>query len=89
MLFLFFYDSSSCPGCLITSSSDKTVKVWDADEKQAEFVYEFSNLKLGSVLGLSSNPDFPFVIALGGDSKCNNFKILDISSSKQSKVSIY
>lgn len=76
--------SSSCNGCLITASIDKLVKVWDVDEKHAEFITEFSDLNVGSILSLSSNPDLPFVISIGGDNnKSENFKIIDISMSKR------
>jgi len=56
------------------------------DDKHAEFITEFSDLNVGSILSLSANPDLPFVLAVGGDNnKSENFKVLDISMSKRGK----
>lgn len=72
--------SSSCPGCLVTSSSDKKVKVWDVGSDKATFVSDMPRVKVGKILTLAANPDEPFVFAVGGDAKSDNFKVLDISS---------
>jgi hypothetical protein len=46
-------------------------------------------LNVGSILSLNANPDLPFVIAVGGDNnKSENFKIIDISMSKNGKYII-
>ena len=59
------------------------VKVWDVLQDGAQFIAEFPDLNVGSILSLSSNPDLPFTIAVGGDNnKAENFKIIDISKLK-------
>ena len=39
--------STQCPGCLITGSSDKTIKVWDISDGKPTHVHE-QNMKLVS-----------------------------------------
>lgn len=74
--------SSLCPGCLVTSSSDKKVKVWDVGADKANFVVEIPKVKVGKVLTLAANPDEPFIFAVGGDAKADNYKVLDLLSSQ-------
>ncbi|RZC39972.1 periodic tryptophan protein 1 -like [Asbolus verrucosus] len=69
--------SAQCPGLLVTSSPDGTVKVWDYNESEVAFVYE-KNFNLGTIQCLDLSPDSPFVIAAGGDNKSNNFVVHDL-----------
>ncbi|XP_002404279.4 periodic tryptophan protein 1 homolog [Ixodes scapularis] len=70
--------SAHCPGCLITASEDKSLKVWDVLDHKPTFVFEKENLKVGSVLALANSPDEPFVVAVGGDDKAHGFAVVDL-----------
>jgi len=74
--------SSQCPGCMVTTSADKTMKVWDILNDKPEFVME-EPAKIGLIQGMAGCPDAPFVIAMGGDKRSENFKVLDIRESPQ------
>ena len=69
--------STQCPDCLITGSSDKTIKVWDISDGKPSCIKE-QDLRLGTVHCLEGCPDAPFVIVAGGDKQDNNLKVLDI-----------
>jgi len=73
--------SSQCPGCLVTSSADKFVKVWDIMRDKPDCVME-QQLPLGYLQCLSGCPDAPFVVVAGGDNPCNNLKVFDIREGK-------
>jgi len=72
--------SSQCPGCLVSVSSDKCMKVWDISGNQPEFVLE-KQAKLGVLQAVAGCPDAPFVVAMAGDKPSQNFKISDIRES--------
>ena len=69
--------STQCPDCLVTASSDKTIKVWDIADGKPTCIEE-RNLKLGTLHSLDGCPDAPFVMVVGGDKPDNNLKVLDI-----------
>lgn len=71
--------STHCPGCLITASADKSLKVWDVQDQKPVFVFE-KDLKTGSVLALASSPDDPFLLAVGGDNRSQSFRVVDLKS---------
>lgn len=73
--------SPSCPGCLVTTSVDKTVKVWDIASGKPEFIEE-KNPRHGVITSLSTCPDAPFIFSMGGDNKENNFSVWDIRESR-------
>lgn len=71
--------SSSCPGLLISCSCDSVMKIWDIiDSNEPNCVHE-KKTNLGSLQCLGSNPNCPFVFAMGGDNKAQNFKVFDAS----------
>jgi len=74
--------SSQCPGCMVTTSADKTMKVWDILNDKPEFVMEQPS-KVGLIQGMSGCPDAPFVVAMGGDKPNENFRVLDIRENTQ------
>jgi len=73
--------SPSCPGCLVTTSVDKSVKVWDIASGKPEYIEE-KNPKLGVITSLATCPDAPFIFSMGGDNKENNFNVWDIRESR-------
>lgn len=70
--------SAYCPGCLITTSEDKSLKIWDVVDHKPVFVFEKEALTVGSVFALASSPDEPFVVAVGGDNKTLGFAVVDL-----------
>lgn len=74
--------SPKCPGCLVTVSSDKSVKIWDILSETPTLV-EHQEGKLGTMTCLASCPDLPFVFCMGGDNKKYNFKVWDIRESEK------
>jgi len=72
--------STQCPGCLITSSQDKTFKVWDIQSGTPSFVVEH-DFKLGGIYATAACPDAPFAFCVGGDNRSDNFKVWDIRQS--------
>lgn len=68
----------------MTASADKLVKVWDVKDNIPKFVKEIDP-KVGTILSLSANPDYPFVFAVSGDNVAENIKVLDISTFKAGK----
>ncbi len=69
--------SSQCPGCLVTSSQDKTFKVWDIQSEKPSYITEH-DFKLGNIYVTAACPDAPFAFCIGGDDKSSNFKVWDI-----------
>ncbi|CAG9861106.1 unnamed protein product [Phyllotreta striolata] len=73
--------STQCPGLLITSSTDETVKIWDyKDLANAPCLINEKEFNLGNVHCLDLCPDLPFVISAGGDKKSHNFTVFDIQN---------
>ncbi|XP_043269292.1 periodic tryptophan protein 1 homolog [Venturia canescens] len=73
--------STSCPGLLLTASADGVVKVWDVIKPEVlEPVWE-KKMNLGDIQCLAQSPDSPFIFAVGGDNKANNFKVWDLLES--------
>lgn len=72
--------SGQCPGLLITTSGDGTIKVWDfKDDAQPVLVYE-KDFKMDTIHCLDLCPNHPFTVAAGGDKKSHNFSVLDLQS---------
>ena len=78
--------SSIRKDCLVTASADKTLKVWNISSgEKASFVTEHSRVKVGRIMTVNFSPDDPFIVAVGGDTASNNYKILDLSTLKAVK----
>nr|XP_053641425.1 periodic tryptophan protein 1 homolog [Cherax quadricarinatus]XP_053641433.1 periodic tryptophan protein 1 homolog [Cherax quadricarinatus]XP_053641441.1 periodic tryptophan protein 1 homolog [Cherax quadricarinatus] len=76
--------SPQCPGCLVSASSDGSIKIWDIASGKPSFIEE-SNPSLGTIQCLASCPDAPFVFCFGGDNKQNNFKVWDLRESSNAR----
>ncbi|OEL35888.1 putative WD repeat-containing protein C17D11.16 [Dichanthelium oligosanthes] len=55
----------SAPNFLATSSTDKTVKLWDISSNQPSCIASL-NPKLGAIFSVSFSNDDPFLLAMGG-----------------------
>ncbi|KAL5011104.1 hypothetical protein ScPMuIL_013409 [Solemya velum] len=69
--------SSRVPGLLVTTSEDKSFKVWDTQNNKPSLVLE-KDLKLGKLHCVRACPEAPFVFAIGGEKE---MKIWDIRES--------
>ncbi|XP_028409152.1 periodic tryptophan protein 1 homolog [Dendronephthya gigantea] len=70
--------SSQLPGCLVSVSQDKFVKVWDIENDKPSFIAS-RDMKMGSILNVSPCPDSPYIFTLGGEKQ--GLQIFDITQS--------
>uniref|UniRef100_T1JH49 Anaphase-promoting complex subunit 4-like WD40 domain-containing protein n=1 Tax=Strigamia maritima TaxID=126957 RepID=T1JH49_STRMM len=70
--------SSKSAGCLMTASTDKTVKVWDI--RTAPIFVSEKSMNMGELYCLQASPDSAFTICCGGDNRSKNFGVRDMSS---------
>lgn len=67
-------------GFLVTASADGLVKVWDYTTSNQPRMISEKDFGMNLVHCLALCPDWPFVIAAGGDNKMNNFSVYDLQN---------
>lgn len=72
--------SGQCPGLMVTTSAEGSLKTWDIYQKTTPKLVHEKDFNMGVVQCLEICPDSPFVVAGGGDKKDNNFTVLDLQS---------
>lgn len=70
--------NGNCAGMLSTSSSDGTVKVWRYDGSGAKLVHE-DNTSVGRIQCMATCPENPLLIAVGGDNKNKNLRLINVT----------
>ena len=75
---------------MVTGADDETLRVWDTFPKTGKNQFaepptlvEELNPRVGQIFTLTESPEQPFVFCMGGNNKCNNFRLWDITTSQR------
>jgi len=66
--------SSGIAGCLLTASSDKTIKLWDFRDDKPAIVHS-QDMKMGELHCAQCCPDSPLLFAVGGEREFRVFNL--------------
>lgn len=75
-----------CAGMLSTSSSDGAVKVWRYTGTGVQLVHE-DVTAIGRIQCMATCPDNPLVVAVGGDNKNKNLRLINLADYESVKRS--
>uniref|UniRef100_A0A1L8DNE1 Putative wd40 repeat in seven bladed beta propellers n=1 Tax=Nyssomyia neivai TaxID=330878 RepID=A0A1L8DNE1_9DIPT len=65
------------PGMMISTSPDGSMKIWDFNLSGAQLIHE-QNMNIGRIHSLSFSPENPNILAIGGDNKKRQFRVIDV-----------
>ncbi|KAK2149317.1 hypothetical protein LSH36_455g03018 [Paralvinella palmiformis] len=66
--------SSELPGCMVTSSTDQLIKVWDISNNEPDLVCRV-NLGIGEIHSMAPCPDSGFIYAIGAETDLRIFHL--------------
>uniref|UniRef100_A0A1B0CEK8 Wd40 repeat-containing protein n=1 Tax=Lutzomyia longipalpis TaxID=7200 RepID=A0A1B0CEK8_LUTLO len=69
--------SPSIPGMMISTSPDGSMKIWDYNISGARLIHEDA-MGIGRIHSLSFSPENPNIVAIGGDNKKRQFRVVDV-----------
>lgn len=70
---------------LLSACADGNLKIWDLSANSFKLVDTYSESNVGRIFAISSNPDRPLTIAVGGDSKRKSIEVIDLSKLEAGK----
>ncbi|XP_058798424.1 periodic tryptophan protein 1 homolog [Phymastichus coffea] len=71
--------SVSCPGLLLSSNKDGTLKIWDVINYLEPQLVAEKQTNVGQIMCLEANCDSPFTFAIGGDNKAHHLSLFNAS----------
>ena len=70
---------------LLSACADGNIKIWDLTANNFKLIDTYSESNVGRIFAMSSNPDRPLTIAVGGDSKRKSIEVIDLSKLETGK----
>ncbi|GAB0099723.1 Periodic tryptophan protein 1 homolog [Sergentomyia squamirostris] len=68
--------SPTIPGMMISTSADGSMNIWDYNLSDARLVHS-DNMGIGRIHSLRFSPENPHIVAVGGDNKKRQFRVVD------------
>ncbi|XP_059618943.1 periodic tryptophan protein 1 homolog [Phlebotomus argentipes] len=69
--------SPAIPGMMLSTSSDGSLKIWDYNLAGARLIHE-DDMNIGRIHSISYSPEDPNIVAIGGDNKKRQFRVVDV-----------
>lgn len=63
----------------LSASADGDIKIWEFNSNDFKTIATYKETNVGKIFALSTNPDYPNIIAVGGDNKGKSIEIIDLT----------